>query len=187
MTFTKPLTSARPADHLIVPALLAGCLLLAPVTAACAPVDASPSESWPLTVAAAADLQFAFTDLGESFQKEIGTKVNFIFGSSGTLTQQIENGAPMGLFASADEEDVRRLAAKGMVIPETEQPCAVGSIALVASKSSRLPITTLQDLPQPGVRHVAIANPDHALRRCRQAGAGECSAVGAASAEACVR
>ena len=57
---------------------------------------------------------------------------------------------------------MRRLAARGLVIPETEQPYAVGRIALVASRLSSVQIVSLEDLLQPDVRHVAIANPDHA-------------------------
>ena len=141
---------------------LLGCLLVATAIAACAPAAASPAKDGGLTVAAAADLQFAFADLGRLFEQEAGTKVTFLFGSSGTLAQQIENGAPVDLFASADEGYVRRLAARGLVIPETEQPYAVGRIALVASRLSSVQIVSLEDLLQPDVRHVAIANPDHA-------------------------
>ena len=160
--FTMLLTSARGIHNRGVSALLTGCLLAAVAVAACTPAATSPTSDKALTVAAAADLQFAFAELGELFQKETGTKVTFLFGSSGTLAQQIENGAPVDIFASADDEYVYRLAAKGMVIPETEQPYAVGRIALVASKSSGPRIATLQDLLQPEVRHIALANPDHA-------------------------
>jgi len=138
-----------------------GCLLLLGASA-CTPASASSPRGPNLTVAAAADLQFAFTDLGRVFEAQTGSKVTFIFGSSGTLAQQIENGAPVDLFASADEEYVRRLAAKGMVVPGTEQPYAVGRIALVASRASGPPIATLEDLLRPGISHVAIANPEHA-------------------------
>jgi molybdate transport system substrate-binding protein len=165
MTFTSFRSFTGATHCLRGPTLLAGCLLAALAVAACSPVAAQPLATpvpAGLTVAAAADLQFAFTDLGKLFEQETGSKVTFLFGSSGTLAQQIENGAPVDLFASADEQYVRRLASEGMVIPETEQPYAVGRIALVASKSSGLRITTLQDLLQSGVMHIAIANPDHA-------------------------
>lgn len=150
----RPLVSSR------LSLLGAACLLLG--VSACAPASASRSPEAGLTVAAAADLQFAFAELGKIFEARTGSKVTFIFGSSGTLAQQIENGAPVDLFASADEEYVRRLASKGMVVAGTEQPYAVGRIALVASRASGLPLATLQDLLQPGVSHVAIANPEHA-------------------------
>ena len=160
--FTRLLNSARGPRDRGTSAILGACLLAAVAVAACAPAAASPRQEKALTVAAAADLQFAFTDLGGLFKKETGTRVTFIFGSSGTLAQQIENGAPVDLFASADDTYVYRLAAKGVVLPDTEQPYAVGRITLVASRSSGLRIAALADLLQPEVRHVAIANPDHA-------------------------
>jgi len=55
-----------------------------------------------ITVAAAADLQFAMQDIAEQFQKETGNKVKLIFGSSGSFFQQIQNGAPFDMFFSAD-------------------------------------------------------------------------------------
>ncbi len=145
-----------------MPVLLAACLLTAVAVAACAPAAAAPTHQSTLTVAAAADLQFAFTDLGESFQKETGAKVTFIFGSSGTLAQQIENGAPVDLFASADEEYVRDLSSRGAIIPGTEQLYGVGRIVLVSYRKGGLHLSSLKDLQGPAVKHVAIANPDHA-------------------------
>jgi molybdate transport system substrate-binding protein len=45
-------------------------------------------------VAAASDLQFAFSEIGKQFEGETGHQVTFTFGSTGILTTQIENGAP---------------------------------------------------------------------------------------------
>src|SRR5258708_9889512 len=47
-----------------------------------------------LTVAAAADLQFAMQDIGARFQKETGKTLKVIYGSSGNFFHQIQNGAP---------------------------------------------------------------------------------------------
>ena len=62
-----------------------------------------PAESLPvtLTVSAAADLTPAFEELGKLFTNETGIKVTFNFGSTGQLTQQIEQGAPVDLLAAA--------------------------------------------------------------------------------------
>ncbi|HEU4434452.1 MAG TPA: substrate-binding domain-containing protein, partial [Pyrinomonadaceae bacterium] len=51
----------------------------------------SPSE---LTVAAASDLTPAFEEIGRVFEASHKIKVVFVFGSTGLLTKQIENGAP---------------------------------------------------------------------------------------------
>lgn len=113
-------------------------------------------------MAAAADLQYAFTEIGGLFEAERQAKLFFSFGSSGNLATQIENGAPIDLFASADEEQVQRLAAKGLVVPGSEQLYAVGRLALVTYRGSGLALTSPRDLLRPEVRQVSIANPDHA-------------------------
>ena len=60
----------------------------------------SPPENLPvtLTVSAASDLVPAFEELGKLFTNETGIKVTFNFGSTGQLTQQIEQGAPVVSF-----------------------------------------------------------------------------------------
>src|SRR5580692_3200109 len=55
-----------------------------------------------ITVAAAADLQFAMQDVAGRFQKETGKTVKLIYGSSGNFFQQIQNGAPFDMFFSAN-------------------------------------------------------------------------------------
>src|SRR5512135_753199 len=66
-----------------------------------------------LTVAAAADLQFAFHDLGAQFEKQTGIAVRVTYGSSGNFTTQIENGAPFYLFFSADVQYPQKLVSEG--------------------------------------------------------------------------
>ena len=58
-----------------------------------------------LTVSAAASLTNAFHELGPAFERaNPGTKVLLNFGASGALLQQISKGAPVDVFASADQE-----------------------------------------------------------------------------------
>jgi molybdate transport system substrate-binding protein len=137
--------------------LLLGLLVLV------APTSCGGGSSQPeLTVAAAADLQFAFTDIGALFEEECGCKVTFIFGSSGNLAAQIESGLPVDLFASADVAYVDGLREKGLILEDTQQLYAVGRIVLAVNKDSGLQVESLRDLLKPEVTKVAIANPDHA-------------------------
>jgi molybdate transport system substrate-binding protein len=62
-----------------------------------------------LTVSAAADLTPAFQALGKQFEEETKIKINFNFGSTGQLTQQIEQGAPVDLFAAANVSFIEEL------------------------------------------------------------------------------
>jgi molybdate transport system substrate-binding protein len=114
------------------------------------------------TVAAAANLQSAFTEIGRRFSEETGHKVTFSFSSSGNLAQQIINGAPFDIFASADTSYVDKLEAQGLLLPNSKQIYAQGQIVLAVNKKSGLKVTQLNDLLNPQVRKIAIANPEHA-------------------------
>ena len=116
----------------------------------------------PMIVAAAADLQFAFTEIAELFEQRTGQSVTLVFGSSGHLAQQIENGAPFDLFASANIAFVERLRDKGLVLPETVALYAEGHIVLAVNRDVEIEIAQLQDLENPLIQRIAIANPEHA-------------------------
>lgn len=124
--------------------------------------SADYENSKELNVAAAADLAPAFTELGRSFEQSTGIKVVFSFGSSGTLAKQIENGAPMDIFASANIAYVDGLEQKGLIIQETKALYGRGRITIWMNADSPLRIEKLDDLARPEVRKVAIANPEHA-------------------------
>ena len=136
--------------------------VLIALASGCAPAPASPSAENSITVAAAADLQSAFTDISTAFEQQTGAKVVFSFGSSGNLEVQIENGAPIDVFASADEDYVQRLVAKGLAAQGDVKLYGLGRLALVSYKAGGLQIQRPQDLLNPEVKHISIANPDHA-------------------------
>ena len=119
-------------------------------------------HSGELTVAAAADLTNAFEEIGQEFQSSTGTKVVFNFGSSGLLEKQIENGAPIDLFAAANVDYINQLEQKGLIIPDTKKVYARGRIILWTLKDSPIRIEKLADLTRPEVKRIAIANPEHA-------------------------
>jgi molybdate transport system substrate-binding protein len=123
--------------------------------------SAAPVEKG-ILVAAAADLGPAFEEIGREYQKTTGTKVTFSFGSTGTLAKQIENGAPMDLFAAANIEFINGLEKKGLIIPDTKALYARGRITLWTHADSKLEIDKLEDLTRPEVQKVGIANPEHA-------------------------
>ncbi|MDR7414944.1 MAG: molybdate ABC transporter substrate-binding protein [Armatimonadota bacterium] len=136
-------------------------LLAAVLSASAAPVGTQPAEG--LLVAAAADLRYAFEEVGQAFRARAGIPVTFSFGSSGQLAQQVENGAPFDAFFSANEAFVHRLAERGFVVPDSVQLYAVGRVVLWVRRESPLPVERgLSVLLDPRVRYVAIANPEHA-------------------------
>jgi molybdate transport system substrate-binding protein len=116
-----------------------------------------------ITIAAASDLQFAFQDVKPRFEKDAGTRVKLVFGSSGNLFTQIQNGAPFDLFFSADIEYPQKLEAAGLAEPGSLYEYGTGKLVLWVPRNSRLDLGRgLQVLLDPEVRKIAIANPEHA-------------------------
>jgi len=116
-----------------------------------------------LTVAAAADLQFAMQDIAAGFQKQTGKHVNVVYGSSGNFYEQIQNGAPFDLFFSANLDYAKKLESSGLAEPGTLYPYATGKIVLWAPAASKLNLHDgLRAALDPSVRKLAIANPEHA-------------------------
>ena len=118
------------------------------------------------TIAAAADLKFALTEVAESFRRDTGQTVKLVFGSSGAFTAQIENGAPFEMLLSADEQYVFQLADKGLM-RDRGALYAIGRIVLFAPHGSSLKVDAdMTDfrvaLADGRVKRFAIANPEHA-------------------------
>lgn len=115
-----------------------------------------------IVVSAAADLTPAFQELGKEFERQEGTSVIFNFGSTGQLAQQIEQGAPVDLFAAANVSYVEGLEQKGLIVPDTKALYAQGRITLWTRGDGALKLERIEDLARPEFKKVAIANPEHA-------------------------
>jgi molybdate transport system substrate-binding protein len=141
--------------------LAALILALACVTACKNKSTTTPAHD-ELTVAAASDLTPAFEEIGRAFEAANGIKVVFMFGSTGMLTRQIENGAPVDVFAAANVSYVDELDKNGLIIPDSRAIYARGRITLWTRDDSPIRLQGVADLARPEVMRIAIANPDHA-------------------------
>lgn len=116
-----------------------------------------------ITVAAAADLQFALQDIAAGFQKQTGKDVKLIYGSSGNFFQQIQNGAPFDMFFSANLDYAKKLEASGLTAPESYYQYAKGKIVVWVANDSKIDVDSgLKSLLDPAVKKIAVANPQHA-------------------------
>lgn len=115
-----------------------------------------------IMVAAASDLRFAFSEIGELFTEETGVEVLFQFGSSGNLAQQISQGAPFDLYASANETFVQNLIQEGCLVAESASLYAVGHIVLAVNEAAGVKAIRLEDLLHADIETIALANPNHA-------------------------
>jgi molybdate transport system substrate-binding protein len=127
-------------------------------------VSVSVASAQQITVAAAADLNYALTELAHRHEKTTGNKVTLSFGASGNLYSQIAYGAPFDLFFSADEEYPKKLVAAGLADSTSLRIYAVGHLVLWVPRNSALDPSKLKMelLVQPAVTRIAIANPQHA-------------------------
>lgn len=108
-----------------------------------------------LTVSAAASLTDAFKAIGARFEAtRPGTTVRFNFAASGVLLQQITQGAPVDVFASADQETMDRGAMRKLIAADTRRDFASNVLVLVTPAGS--PVHTVSDLTRPDVKRVAL-------------------------------
>ncbi|MGC2233735.1 MAG: molybdate ABC transporter substrate-binding protein, partial [Candidatus Acidiferrum sp.] len=125
---------------------------------------AIPTRAQEITVAAAADLKFAMSEVAGQYEKQTGNKVNVTYGSSGNFFSQLQNGAPFDLFFSADIDYARKLETAGLAEPGTLYRYAIGQIVIWAPADSKVDVTALgwKALLSASVQKIAIANPEHA-------------------------
>jgi molybdate transport system substrate-binding protein len=127
--------------------LLTAVLLAIPVTALADTI----------TVAVAANVQYAFDDLRAAFKNETGHDLKPVYSSSGKLTAQIMNGAPFDVFLSADTEYPEKLHREGHTAG-APKVYAYGLLVLWTMKD--LDLKQWQSvLAGPAVAKIAVANP----------------------------
>ena len=122
--------------------------------------SAGASLSQELTVSAAASLANAMRDIGVAYQAaRPGVRLNFNFAASGALLAQLQQGAPVDVFASADLDTMDRAEAARLTRPETRVNFASNELVGV-SPSSRPPAArALTELAGAGVRRIAVGTP----------------------------
>jgi molybdate transport system substrate-binding protein len=126
----------------------------APAATTAAPsTTAAPALSGSLTVFAASSLTEAY-DTAQTALKttDPGLSLTYDFAGSQALVQQIEQGAPADVFASADETNMNKLVAKGLV--ETPQVFAHNLLEIAVAPGNPQHITSLADLTKPGLKVV---------------------------------
>ncbi|WEG12374.1 molybdate ABC transporter substrate-binding protein [Pullulanibacillus sp. KACC 23026] len=113
-----------------------------------------------LTISAAASMQDALNEVKDAYEKTSPNKLVINFGSSGTLETQIEQGAPVDLFLSAAEDNMKALSDKGLIDPTHETDLLKNDLVLIVPKTSSLSIKSLDDLKSDSVKKVGIGIPD---------------------------
>jgi molybdate transport system substrate-binding protein len=110
-----------------------------------------------VTVLAAASLKEAFTTLATQFENaHPGTKVKLSFGASSDLAEQINQGAPADVFASASPKNMQQVVAAGAASTATKFVKNVMEVAVPPSNPGH--VTSVTDLAKSSVK-VALCEP----------------------------
>ena len=119
-----------------------------------------PVHAQDLVVSAAASLTQAFQDVAAEYQKaHPGQKVVFNFAASGALLAQIQQGAPVDVFASADQPTMDRAAAAKLVADGTRADFARNTLVVVLPAGSTQSPKALKDLADPAFARIASGTP----------------------------
>lgn len=109
-----------------------------------------------ITVSAASSLTEAFTTIGKQFEKKNkGTHVTFNFDASSALVLQIQGGAPVDVFASADEANMDKLVTSRQV---TAKPAdfAENKLEIAVKPGNPQKVRTLADLANVGIVSLCV-------------------------------
>ena len=142
-----PTPTAAP---IVVPTEAPPALTEAPTATVCVPQI--------LDVSAAASLTEAFTEMGTTFQAtDACVKPVFNFAGSQKLSQQIQEGAPVDVFASASKKNMEEVITAGLVADSVSQVFAQNGLAVVVCPTTSFKIESIKDLAQPGLKLVVAA------------------------------
>ncbi|KAG1274060.1 hypothetical protein G6F65_010690 [Rhizopus arrhizus] len=120
-----------------------------------------PAWAADLTVSAASSLTESFRELGAAYEKaHPGTKVDFNFAASGVLLQQISRGAPVDVFASADETTMDQAQQQDLLSAGTREVFAVNALWVVVPPQATAAPRSLKNLAGASVQRIALGNPD---------------------------
>jgi molybdate transport system substrate-binding protein len=129
------------------------------VLAAGLALAAGPLAAAEITVFAAASLADALREIAAAYEPASGDRVVLNLAASSTLARQIEEGAPADLFLSADEAKMDALAKQGLLLAGTRKSVLSNTLVVVVPADSQLAIAGAADLAAPGIRAIALAEP----------------------------
>ncbi|MDM0113845.1 molybdate ABC transporter substrate-binding protein [Variovorax sp. J22R133] len=123
-------------------------------------LGSSVASAQELVVSAAASLTNAFQAVGQAFeQAKPGAKLTFNFAASGPLLAQIQQGAPVDVFASADQETMNRAASANLIAATSRADFAANTLVLIVPSSASQTPRELGDLKAASYQRVSTGTP----------------------------
>jgi molybdate transport system substrate-binding protein len=113
-----------------------------------------------LLVSAASSLTNSFKEIGKAYEtRNPGMTIRFNFAATGSLLQQIEQGAPVDVFASADQQSMDK-AEKGLFVLPSSRTDFVGNSLVLISPLHMTGVKGLADLQSAQVQKISMGNPE---------------------------
>lgn len=126
---------------------------------AAAPKTTKPAQTVTLNVAAAASLKEAANELQSIYtKKHPEVKINYNLAASGTLQQQIEQGAPTDLFISAGKKQMDALGQENLIVADSRKDLLGNKLVLVAGKNGTL--KDFNGLTDTAIKKISIGTPE---------------------------
>ncbi len=114
-----------------------------------------------VTVSAAASLTNAFKDIAANFEAAHPEHTVLLnFAGSGELLQQIAKGAPVDVFASADQITMDKAQEQGLLAEGSRKDFVRNTVVVITPANSTLKLTKLTDLQQDALQRLAVSNPE---------------------------
>jgi molybdate transport system substrate-binding protein len=136
-----------------VPTLLLLLLLVTACGGSTSPSPGASSQPVKLTVFAAASLKGAFTEIGTAYSKaRSNVTITFNFAGSDALAQQITQGAPADIFASANTKQMDVVVKGQEITGSGVKTFAHNRLVLIYPSANPAQIQSLQDIGKPGVK-----------------------------------
>ncbi len=135
------------------------CLLVAGALLSCAFVGQALAAE--LYVSGAASLTNAFDEAKAAFEKKNpDVKVLTNYAASNPLLKQMQEGAPVDVFATADQQTMDKAQAAKLIKPESRKNFALNDLVMIVPADSKFTFKDVKGLCMDSVKKIAVGNPD---------------------------
>jgi molybdate transport system substrate-binding protein len=123
-------------------------------------VDDHEQSEVELTISAAASLSHALEEIQTQYESEHeDIRLNFNFGASGVLQQQIEQGAPVDIFLSAASIHMRNLVNKHFIDESQQHNLLLNKLVVIIPADGNVDVHSMNDLSKSDIEHLALGEP----------------------------
>jgi len=113
-----------------------------------------------ITVSAAISLTDALEDIKQIYENENDVSISFNLAGSGTLAQQIQQGAPTDLFISANEEWMDTLSEEDLMVEDSYEILTKNKLVLITHQATDFSFDTFDTINSEEIEQIAVGNPE---------------------------